>query len=107
MGRAVNVRDVEAQIRTCRVTLPGADHLPKDGPGIGFNSIKAIAAFDDGSVLLAGSTEGDWSGMNMGGSDFTVIKLSASGNMKWNWQVINQEGLFHRASEDQSREKVT
>lgn len=62
----------------------------KDGPGTGSNIFLSIAAFDDNSVLLAGYTEGDWDGDNSGGRDFAVTKLSASGVVEWNWQVIKE-----------------
>lgn len=52
--------------------------LPKDGPGAGFSVVRGVAAFNDGSLLLADSTEGTWEGDNLGGQDFVVIKLSAS-----------------------------
>ena len=62
--------------------------FPKDGPSTGFSDVWGIAAFDDGSVLLTGSTEGSWSGDNLGEKDFAATKLSSSGDMEWKWQVI-------------------
>lgn len=65
-----------------------AHFLLKDGPGTGYNTVRAIAAFEDGSLLLVGTTEGSWASDNLGGSDFAVSKLSASGDPEWYWQVI-------------------
>lgn len=61
--------------------------LPKDGSGIGWNAVLGIAAFDDGSVLLAGVTEGNWAIDTLGERDFAVAKLNASGYLEWSWQV--------------------
>lgn len=41
----------------------------------------------DGSVVLAGDSEGDWAGSNLGGSDFVAVKVDARGSMVWMWQV--------------------
>lgn len=41
----------------------------------------------DGSVVLAGSTSGDWQGNNLGKSDFAAVKLDADGNLLWKWQA--------------------
>ncbi|CAM9731332.1 unnamed protein product [Ectocarpus fasciculatus] len=40
----------------------------------------------DGSVVLAGSTEGDWAGTNAGLGDFAAVKLDESGTVLWKWQ---------------------
>lgn len=37
----------------------------------------------DGSVVLAGSTEGDWGGTNAGLGDFAAVKLDESGTVLW------------------------
>lgn len=42
---------------------------------------------DDGSVVVAGSTWGDWDIPNVGGWDFTAFKLDANGMLLWKWQV--------------------
>lgn len=39
--------------------------------------------------MLAGRTEGDYGGINAGGSDFVVVKLDAAGSKVWTWQVQN------------------
>lgn len=48
----------------------------------------ASAMCKDGSVILAGYSEGDWAEANAGGSDFTAVKLDfAVGTEIWRWQV--------------------
>lgn len=42
---------------------------------------------DDGAVILAGDTAGDWAGTNAGEDDFAAVKLSADGVEEWRWQV--------------------
>lgn len=46
-----------------------------------------VAALSDGSVVLVGSTEGDYASENAGGLDFVVVKLTATGVVDWQWQV--------------------
>lgn len=41
----------------------------------------------DGSVVLAGDSDGSWSGSNLGGSDFVAVKVDGSGSTVWMWQV--------------------
>ncbi|CAM9669973.1 unnamed protein product, partial [Sphacelaria rigidula] len=41
----------------------------------------------EGSVVLAGRTEGDWSGASAGAMDFAVVKLARNGSEEWRWQV--------------------
>lgn len=46
----------------------------------------AIAA--DGSLFLAGYTEGNWSSQATGNSDFVIAKLHPdNGAVLWRWQV--------------------
>lgn len=42
---------------------------------------------DNGSVVLAGLTTGNWSGENAGVVDFAAVKLDAEGVEVWRWQV--------------------
>lgn len=42
---------------------------------------------DNGSVILVGSSYGDWDGSNKGGKDFVAVKLDADKNVLWKWQV--------------------
>lgn len=41
----------------------------------------------DGSVVLAGGTEGDFALGSKGQRDFVVVKLDAEGKELWRWQV--------------------
>ncbi|CAN0435097.1 unnamed protein product, partial [Ascophyllum nodosum] len=42
---------------------------------------------DNGSVILVGSTYGDWANSNQGGEDFAAVKLNTTdGSMLWKWQ---------------------
>lgn len=47
----------------------------------------AAAVTEDGSIILAGYSEGDWGGVNAGGSDMAAVKLSPDGAVLWRWQV--------------------
>ena len=53
------------------------------------------AVGDDDSVVLAGYTAGNWSGVHSGEfeSDFAAVKLDAEGKELWRWQVLG--GLYH------------
>ena len=45
---------------------------------------------DDGSVVLAGHTYGNWTDGAHGGeedADFAAVKLDVDGNELWRWQV--------------------
>ena len=50
----------------------------------------AIAG-DDGSVVLAGWTFGDWCRTSLGFADFAAIKLDANGSVIWRWQVHTED----------------
>eukprot|EP00904_Undaria_pinnatifida_P011787 jgi/Undpi1/7739/HiC_scaffold_23.g10212.m1 len=50
------------------------------------DEIRAILLGDDGSVVLAGYTHGNWSGLNAGEADFAACKLDADGREVWRWQ---------------------
>lgn len=41
----------------------------------------------DGSIVLVGSTMGDWGTENEGDEDFVGVKLDADGTLLWIWQV--------------------
>lgn len=49
---------------------------------------------DDGSVIMAGHTYGDWGGVNAGDYDFVAVKLDAAGEQVWIWQVGLVKSLF-------------
>ena len=42
---------------------------------------------DDGSVIVAGYTEGDWGEVNAGSNDFVAVKLDVAGEQVCVWQV--------------------
>ena len=58
----------------------------KGGTNVG-DYCYAVAMADDGSVVVGGYTEGDWSGDNAGDNDFVAVKLDATGEEVWVWQV--------------------
>lgn len=41
----------------------------------------------DGSVMLAGHTDGIWNAESTGEVDFAAVKLDAEGEVVWKWQV--------------------
>lgn len=57
-----------------------------------------MAALADGSIVLAGHTNGEITGTipNAGGVDFAVVKLTEAGALEWAWQVIGKTVLYHR-----------
>lgn len=47
-----------------------------------------VMAGEDDSMVLAGSTRGNWSGTNLGGAwDLAAVKLDSEGEELWRWQV--------------------
>lgn len=71
-------------------TARAARCVRQDGPYSGYSRFSACTALGDGSVILGGLTEGNWSGTNQGGYDFAVVKLNASGHEEWRLQVISE-----------------
>lgn len=53
----------------------------------------------NGSVVVAGNTYGNWSGVNAGSGDWAAVKLDADGAVLWQWQVKEKEGLVRRYTE--------
>lgn len=53
----------------------------------------AVAVTEEGFVVLAGTTWGDWNGTNKGDSDFAACKLDINGNLLWKWQASRVVGL--------------
>lgn len=47
-----------------------------------------VAAVVDGSMILAGTTNGTWVSTHAGGPDFAVMKLDSNGTIAWKWQVL-------------------
>ena len=59
----------------------------QDGTDEG-DSISGGGRGDNGSVILVGSTWGDWEKSNRGGEDFAAVKLNTTdGSILWKWQV--------------------
>lgn len=52
-----------------------------------FVSAWAAAARADGSIVLAGRTQGDWGGELVGTTDFAAVALDEDGAELWRWQV--------------------
>lgn len=48
-----------------------------------------VAANDDDSIILAGTTAGSWSAAHKGQYDMVAVKLDSDGEVVWNWQVIS------------------
>ena len=51
------------------------------------DKIFAAAAVDDGSVIIAGYTEGSYGAVNSGSTDFVAVKIDRDANLMWKWQV--------------------
>ena len=67
-------------------------HLRKNGTENEDYARSAVIA-EDGSILVAFRTDGDWDGVNVGRDDFAAVKLDANGTEIWRWQV-SQAGLM-------------
>lgn len=53
--------------------------------------LRAVAIQADESIVLAGSTTGDWGGWTAGSDDFAALALDSDGREMWRWQVIRLE----------------
>lgn len=58
------------------------------------DEIQAAAAANNGSVIIAGYTEGSYGAVNAGSGDFVAVKIDRDGNILWQWQVRVTLGLF-------------
>ncbi|CAM9980650.1 unnamed protein product [Ectocarpus sp. 12 AP-2014] len=58
----------------------------QDGSLFSISSAWGVAALSDGSVVLAGVTDGDYAETNAGAQDFAVVKLTEEGVLDWTWQ---------------------
>ena len=56
-----------------------------------FDSISAVVVGNDDSIVLAGYSCGNWSGISVGRADFAAVRLDADGNELWRWQVLQLE----------------
>ncbi|CBN75056.1 Transmembrane receptor kinase [Ectocarpus siliculosus] len=64
-----------------------------------YDTLHAVVSVDgDGSVVMAGQTSGDFSGISVGSNDFIAIKLDAEGNELWTWQDGTSSGDFVEAA---------
>lgn len=52
--------------------------------------IYGVATGGSGSVVLAGATDGWWSGSNAGDADFAAVTLDENGTEIWRWQVTGR-----------------
>ena len=95
MWRVGEPDDVRLHAHLCNSTLCSWDDAvrnilsirPQDGTPLK-DRIFASALCGDGSVVLAGYSEGDWAEANAGGSDLAAVKLDAAvGTEIWRWQV--------------------
>ncbi|CAN0401618.1 unnamed protein product, partial [Scytosiphon promiscuus] len=60
--------------------------ISQDGTS-GDDRLNAVTVQSDGTIVLGGSTEGDFDGSNAGGNDFVIVALDDDGNEIWRWQV--------------------
>lgn len=51
------------------------------------DKIFAVAAVDDGSVIIAGYTEGSYGAVNSGSADVVAVEIDRDANLVWKWQV--------------------
>ncbi|CAN0410202.1 unnamed protein product, partial [Pylaiella littoralis] len=58
----------------------------QDGYEFSYSTIRDVAALADDSLVLVGSTAGDYGGTNAGDTDFVIVKLTAGGVLDWTWQ---------------------
>lgn len=56
--------------------FPSCSHCIAQGGTEEHDSLKAVTVLEDGSILLAGYTAGEWTKPNLGGLDFAVVKVS-------------------------------
>lgn len=70
-----------------RRIFPDPTRIPLQNGSGSFDVANAIAMKDDGSVVVAGSTAGDWDIPSIGGRDFAAFSLDANGDLLWKWQV--------------------
>lgn len=61
-------------------------HCSQDGTAED-DKVFAATMGSDGSIVLAGETNGNWDGTSNGKMDFAAIKLDADGLEIWRWQV--------------------
>ncbi|CAM9406721.1 unnamed protein product, partial [Ascophyllum nodosum] len=55
---------------------------------------KAVAVGEEGSVILAGYTCGNWTTTQVGVCDVLVVKLDLNGTVMWTWQNGTENGDY-------------
>jgi len=68
------------------VRPPCTPCLWQDGTALN-ETFKAAVAAENSSVILAGSSRGNWSAVNVGEMDFIAVKLDSDGKELWRWQA--------------------
>lgn len=72
--------------------------VPQDGTA-GDDMLRAVTVARDGSIVLAGSTEGAWNGVSTASyynADFAAVKLDAAGTEVWRYQASGRvSAVFH------------
>lgn len=71
----------------CTMRVRGGRFLLPQGGTDYEDDFEGAAVGQDGGIVLAGHTTGNWSGESEGGVDFAAVKLDADGNVLWKWQV--------------------
>lgn len=82
---------LHVSLRRAQRIVPHGDvcvstNIPQNGSD-GQDLAFSIAAAHDGSVVLAGYTEGSSRDRQMGLMDFSAVKLGPNGTEEWWWQV--------------------
>lgn len=63
----------------------------QEGSQGGANDVfSGVATGPDGSIVLAGYTDGSWDAPSKGGTDFAAVNLDAEGAVLWRWQVTRE-----------------
>lgn len=53
-----------------------------------------VAMANDGSIIVAGESSGDWGDAMAGFDNFVAVKLDAAGEQIWVWLVSHVRSLF-------------
>lgn len=63
--------------------------------------MKAVAALEDGSVVVAGYVNGTWNGVASSGlGDFAAVKLDSDGTTQWSWRVSRHPETSYSATDE-------
>lgn len=83
----INDKFPEASLSSRMLNLPPFFFLGQGSVAIGSVASFASAPRADGSIVLAGWTDGDWFGEVTGDFDFAALALDEDGVELWRWQV--------------------